>query len=93
MLNKKKALKIGKETVHYLILAIVSSVIIYFVLSVQAGNLNPTLPVASTMRHIDEIYSVLFGTHDSSAVPGKSDGNASEILKCITNKMNSGTCD
>lgn len=93
MPDKKNLLKTGEKAIHYLILAVVSSMIIYLVLSVQAGSLNPTLPVASTMKHLDEIYSVIFGSYDSSGVSSKSDGNVSETLKCITDKMNSRTCD
>ena len=93
MLNKKELLKKGKRVLYYSVLIAVSSLIIYFVLTVQAGNFNPTSPVSSTMRSLDEIYAVLFGTYDSSGTSGKSDGNASEMLKCITDKMNGGVCD
>ena len=93
MLNKKELLKKGKRVLYYSVLIAVSSLIIYFVLTVQAGNFNPTSPVSSTMRSLDEIYAVLFGTYDSSGISGKSDGNASEMLKCITDKMNGGVCD
>ncbi len=93
MLDKKKSLKRGKRVLYYSVLIAVSSLIIYFVLAVQAGNFNPTSPVSSTMRSLDEIYAVLFGTYDSSGASGKSDGNASEMLKCITTKMGGGVCN
>ena len=85
MLNKKK--------LRYPALIIVSSLIIYFVLSVQAGNLNPTSSVAPTMKSIEEIYSILVGSHNSATITGKRDGNASEMLKCITDELaSSGSC-
>ncbi len=93
MLDKKKLLKIGKRVFYYSILISVSSLVIYFVLLVQAGSLNPTSPVASTMRSMDEIYLILSGTHDSSGVLSKSDGNVSEMLKCVTDKLDGRTCD
>lgn len=93
MLNKTKSLKKGKRIFYYSALVSVSSLIIYFVLTVQAGNFNPTSPVSSTMRSLNEIHAVLFGTHDSSGISGKGDGNASEMLKCITTKMNGGVCN
>ena len=93
MLNKKKLLKMGKRVFYYSVLTSVSSLVIYFVLLVQAGSLSPASSVAPTMRSIDEIYSILAGTHDSSGVSSKSDGNISEMLKCVTDKMNSRTCD
>ena len=93
MLNKKESLKKGKRALYYSVLIAVSSLIIYFVLAVQAGNFNPTSPVSSTMRSLDEIYAVLFGTYDSSGTSSKSDGNASEMLKCITDKMNGRVCN
>ena len=93
MLDKKKSLKIGKRAFYYFVLMSVSSLVIYFVLLVQAGSLNPASPVASTMRSMDEIYLILSGTHDSSGVSSKSDGNVSEVLKCVTDKLNGRTCD
>ena len=93
MLNKTKSLKKGKKVLYYSALISVSSLIIYFVLAVQAGNFNPTLSVAPTMKSLGEIYDVLFAAHDSSITASKGDGNTSEMLKCITTKMGGGSCD
>lgn len=93
MLNKTESSRKGKRIFYYSALISVSSLIIYFVLAVQAGNFNPTSPVAPTMRSLGEIYDVLFAVHDSSTTASKGDGNASEMLKCITTKMGGGFCD
>jgi hypothetical protein len=94
MPDKNKLLKKGKRAFHYFILMAVSSMIVYFVLSVQAGSLNPASPVAGTMESLDNIYNVLFGTNYTSTASGKSDGNVLERLRCITDNISSsGSCN
>lgn len=82
-----------KRIFKYLLLVIIPVAVIYFAFTVMAGNLSPGAPPASSMKSLDEVYSVLIGTFDSSSVTGDSNGNILELLKCITNKINGSSCN
>ncbi len=73
-----------KKTLRNLSLIIIPAAMIYFAFGVLAGNLNPGLPPAPTMRTLEEIYNTLAGTFDSSATTANYNGSASQLTKCIT---------
>lgn len=89
--NKKK---LAKDILRSLIVVVISVSVLYFALAVRAGSsLDPIVPLGTaSMRSLEEIYSVLTGNYDSSTVSADENGNALEILKCITNKIDGGTC-
>lgn len=76
-----------------LVIIAVSVSIVYFAFTVLAGTLAPGAPPTQTMRSLNDIYTVMGGNYNSSAVSGSANGNILEILKCITNKMNGIECN
>ncbi len=75
-----------------LLIIFISAGIIYFTLAVRAGNITPPGFVAPTMKPLEEIYDVLAGAYDSSGASPNSNGSITQILKCITTKINGGVC-
>lgn len=91
MLKKTPVFSYLKKTLRSLSLVAIPAAIIYFAFNVLAGNLSPGLPPAGTMRTLEEIYSVLAGaSYVSPTVTPSANGNALQVLKCITNRMNTG---
>jgi hypothetical protein len=93
-ITKTEFKRSAKIILHDLSIIVVSVSIVYFAFIAYAGNLLPPEigTASSTMRSLDEIYNTLAGTPDLSAVTPREDGNAMDILKCITTKMNGGSC-
>lgn len=56
-----------------------------------AGSLTPSFVPAPTMHDLQELYSVLVGTFDSSAVVASKQGDVMQVTKCIIQKVNGGT--
>ena len=76
---------------------ILSLLIVYLVIQAisyvtYAGNLNPNGPPSATMKNLTEIYDVIAGDFDSSSIVADPNGNAFQVVKCIINKINTGTC-
>lgn len=91
--NKNKKARLLKKILYDLFIIVISVSALYFALVVYAGILAPPGPAGSTMMPLEDIYNALAGTYNSSAAEAKEDGNVMEILKCITNKINGGSCD
>lgn len=89
--EKKENRNLLKRILHDLSIVIVSIGVLYFALVAYAGSLAPSGSVGITMMSLEDIYNVLVGTNPVTATP-KEDGNVLEILKCITTKINDGTC-
>lgn len=89
--NQRETLRFIKYFRNLLVAAI-STVIIYFAFAVYAGILSPGAPPVSTMKSLDKIYSVIAGTYDASLVGASSEGNIFQELKCMTKKMNNEGC-
>lgn len=82
-----------KRILYDLSIIVVSVSLLYVALVAYAGSLVPPGSVAPTMWSLNDIYNAIAGTYDSNAVQAKENGNAMEILKCITNKMNNDVCN
>ena len=57
-----------------------------------AGSLTPSAPPASTMHDLEELYAVLVGNFDSSAVVASRQGDVMQVTKCIISKINGSPC-
>ena len=56
----------------------------------NAGSLTPFASPASTMHSLQEVYDVLVGTFDSSAVVASKQGDVFQVTRCITQKITGG---
>ncbi|MDD5043610.1 MAG: hypothetical protein PHD51_02985 [Patescibacteria group bacterium] len=50
---------------------------------VRAGSLNPTAAPATSMNSLEDVWNVVVGTYDSSAVDANANGSILEQLKDI----------
>jgi hypothetical protein len=55
-----------------------------------AGSLTPVVLPASTMQSVEEVYTLLVGTFDSSGVVASKQGGAMEVSKCIISAITGG---
>lgn len=88
--DKKENGHLFKKILYDLFIIVISVGVLYFALVVYAGSLVPPGSIGSTMSPLEDIYNALAGV-PAGAAP-KENGNAMEILKCITTKMNGGVC-
>jgi len=90
--DKKQNWRFLKRAVYDFFIIIISVSALYFVATALAGSIAPPGSVAPAMMTLENIYNLLGGTYDSAGVTPNNNGNAMQILKCITTKMNGEIC-
>lgn len=95
-IDKTESVRLLKRAIYDLTIIVISVSVIYFAMVAYAGNLNPpvTGTPAATMNSTEDVYKALADPAyvPSAPVAPAEDGNILEILKCITNKIDHGTC-
>lgn len=73
----------ARLALYFIAAAIVIGTLQFF--AVRAGSLNPSASPAASMESADDIYQVVAGTNDASAVSANINGNILQQLKAVKN--------
>ena len=82
-----------KRTIRNVFVMLVAVLAVFGIFRLTgAGSLTPTLAPAATMHDLQELYSVLVGTFDSSSIVPAKQGDAFQVTKCIIQKIKGSPC-
>lgn len=77
-----------RGAVRKILLFVISFAVLGFVFQLsQAGSLSPVALPAGTLNTLTEVYEVLVGDFDSSAITASKSGNEIAVAKCVILKM------